>query len=104
MAVAAAGVGTFKPVEVPAIAGEGACPVDIRIEDAEGCPAFYGRVIRGVANGTSPDWMQRRLLAAGQRPISALVALRNRPCCSMVRDDLPTLISASARASAACAS
>ena len=75
--LAAAGVGMFKPVEVPAIAGEGACPVDIRIEDAQGCPAFYGRVIRGVANGTSPDWMQRRLLAAGQRPISALVDATN---------------------------
>ena len=71
--LAAAGLGTFKPVEADEIAGEGPCPVEIRTEDAEGCPAFYGLVIRGVKNGASPEWMQRRLKAAGQRPISALV-------------------------------
>ncbi len=51
--------------------------VDIRTDDPEGCPAFYGRVIRGVSNGPSPDWMQRRLKAIGQRPISALVDITN---------------------------
>ncbi len=75
--LAAAGVGTFKPFEVPTIAGEGACPVEIRIDDPEGCPAFYGRTIAGVTNGASPEWMQRRLKAAGQRPISALVDVTN---------------------------
>lgn len=75
--LAAAGLGTFKPVEVPAIEGGYDCPIEIRTEDPEGCPAFYGRVIRGVANGSSPEWMQRRLLAAGQRPISALVDCTN---------------------------
>ena len=75
--LAAAGLGTFKAPEVPAIEGEGACPTEIRIDDPEGCPAFYGRVIKGVTNGASPDWMQRRLKAAGQRPISALVGCTN---------------------------
>ncbi len=75
--LAAAGLGTFKPVEVPAITGSYPCPVEIRTDDAEGCPAFYGRVIRGVKNGPSPDWMQARLKAAGQRPISALVDCTN---------------------------
>ncbi|WP_454597933.1 phenylalanine--tRNA ligase subunit beta [Qipengyuania sp. SM2507] len=75
--LASAGLGSFKPVEVPAIEGTYDCPVEIRTEDPEGCPAFYGRVIRGVANGSSPEWMQRRLLAAGQRPISALVDCTN---------------------------
>jgi len=75
--LAAAGLGTFKPVEAGEIAGEGACPVEIRTDDPEGCPAFYGRVIRGVSNGASPEWMQRRLKAAGQRPISALVDCTN---------------------------
>ena len=75
--LAAAGLGTFKAPEVPAIEGEGACPTEIRIDDPEGCPAFYGRVIKGVTNGASPDWMQRRLKAAGQRPISALVDCTN---------------------------
>ncbi|MBO6767097.1 MAG: phenylalanine--tRNA ligase subunit beta [Erythrobacter sp.] len=76
--LAAAGVGTFKPIEVTAMEGEGACPVEIRTDDPEGCPAFYGRVIRGVDNNKpSPEWMQRRLIAAGQRPISALVDATN---------------------------
>ena len=75
--LAAAGVGTLKPLQVPQIAGSFASPIEIRIEDPEGCPAFYGRAIRGLANGSSPDWMQRRLKSAGQRPISAIVDITN---------------------------
>ncbi|MEY3985464.1 MAG: hypothetical protein RLZ59_909 [Pseudomonadota bacterium] len=75
--LAAAGLGTLKPLNVPTIAGSFPCPTEIRIADPEGCPAFYGRVVRGVTNGESPDWMQARLKAAGQRPISALVDITN---------------------------
>ncbi|MDZ4308357.1 phenylalanine--tRNA ligase subunit beta [Allopontixanthobacter sp.] len=75
--LAAAGMGTLKPVAIPAFTAEGPCPVEIRTDDPEGCPAFYGRVIKGVRNGTSPDWLQQRLASAGQRPISLLVDLTN---------------------------
>ena len=75
--LAAVGLGALKLIEAPAIAGEGPCPVEIRTEDAEACPAFYGRVIKGVANGPSPQWLVDRLKAAGQRPISALVDITN---------------------------
>lgn len=75
--LAAAGLGTLKPLAIPVVEGRFACPVDIRTEDPEGCPAFYGRVIRGVRNGASPEWMQRRLKAVGQRPISTIVDLTN---------------------------
>jgi len=75
--LAAAGMGTLKPLAVPQIEGAFPCPVPVRIEDAEGCPAFFGRAVRGVTNAASPDWMQRRLKSAGQRPISALVDITN---------------------------
>ncbi|WP_126173830.1 phenylalanine--tRNA ligase subunit beta [Altericroceibacterium xinjiangense] len=75
--LAAAGMGTLKPLKVEPVAGQFPCPVEVRIDDPEGCPAFYGRVIRGVRNGPSPEWVQATLIAAGQRPISALVDLTN---------------------------
>lgn len=75
--LAAKGLGTLKPVATPGFSAAGACPVAIRTDDPEGCPAFYGRVIRGVTNGASPDWLQARLKSAGQRPISLLVDLTN---------------------------
>jgi phenylalanyl-tRNA synthetase beta chain len=75
--LAAKGLGTLKPIAIPAFSERGDCPVEIRTDDPEGCPAFYGRVITGVTNGTSPDWLQARLKSAGQRPISLLVDLTN---------------------------
>ena len=75
--LAAGGYGTLKPLDVPTIKGIGKSPIDIATHDPEGCPAFFGRVVRDVTNGASPDWMQRRLKAVGQRPISALVDITN---------------------------
>jgi phenylalanyl-tRNA synthetase beta chain len=75
--LAAAGLGTLKEIDAPDIGGSFPSPVEIRTDDAEGCPAFYGRVIRGVRNGPSPAWLQQRLKAVGQRPISALVDMTN---------------------------
>ena len=75
--LAAAGLGTLKPLELPAIRETGASPVAIATRDPEGCPAFFGRVVSGVANGASPEWMRRRLTAVGQRAISALVDITN---------------------------
>jgi len=49
----------------------------VAIEDPIGCPRFTARWFDGVRNGPSPAWMQRRLLAAGMRPISAVVDITN---------------------------
>ena len=74
--LAAAGLGTLVPLTVPEVPGEGAGP-DVRIEDAAGCPAFYAQGVRGLSNGTSPEWMRSRLTAIGQKPISTLVDITN---------------------------
>jgi len=76
--LAAAGLGTLKALAIPAIEGAGAPATEIRTDDPEACPAFYGRTIAGVDNRVAtPDWMRHRLEAIGQRSISALVDISN---------------------------
>jgi phenylalanyl-tRNA synthetase beta chain len=74
--LAAAGMGKMTLDVPPAPAGNDET-YPITIEDREGCPAFLGRIIRGVKNGPSPEWLQKTLLAAGLRPISFLVDCTN---------------------------
>ena len=78
--LAARGLGTLKPLVVTPVPGTFASPIGVTIAPelkARGCPLFAGRVIRGVKNGPSPDWLQKRLKAIGLRPISALVDITN---------------------------
>ncbi|QDZ06135.1 phenylalanine--tRNA ligase subunit beta [Sphingomonas panacisoli] len=74
--LAAAGLGTLVPLDVPTIDGAGTGP-DVRTDDPDGCPAFYAQSVSGVVNGEAPDWMRRLLTAIGQKPISALVDITN---------------------------
>jgi phenylalanyl-tRNA synthetase beta chain len=74
--LAAAGIGTLKPLAIPVVEGTGPGP-DVRTDDADGCPAFFARSVSGVTNGPAPDWLAKRLKAIGQKPISALVDITN---------------------------
>ncbi len=51
--------------------------VKISIEDADACPRYAARVIRGVKVGESPWWLKQKLLTAGVRPISNAVDIAN---------------------------
>ncbi|MEM9431465.1 MAG: phenylalanine--tRNA ligase subunit beta, partial [Pseudomonadota bacterium] len=78
--LAARGLGVLKPVDEVRLQGSFPCPIGVTIAPdllEKGCPHFAGRVIRGVKNGPSPDWLQARLRAIGLRPISALVDVTN---------------------------
>ena len=79
--LAAAGVGTLKPLDASPVPGTFESPVGVHLdfdpETADACPYFVGRYFRGVKNADSPKWVKDRLLAVGLRPISALVDITN---------------------------
>lgn len=51
--------------------------VSVTIDDAERCPRYTARLIRGVKVGPSPDWLVERLTAIGQRSINNIVDVTN---------------------------
>ena len=73
---------TGKPVKMPATdLAESGPPIDglakVMLEDPAGCPRYTARALTGVSIAPSPPWMQRRLTAAGLRPISNVVDVTN---------------------------
>ncbi|MXU64021.1 phenylalanine--tRNA ligase subunit beta [Oceanomicrobium pacificus] len=78
--LAARGLGRkVSPAPEP-VEGTFESPIKVHLDPAvadKACPLFVGRLIRGVKNGPSPQWLQDRLRAIGLRPISALVDITN---------------------------
>lgn len=74
--LAAAGLGSLKPLALPVVEAQGESPLRWEITHPA-CSYVTGRVIRGVRNGPSPAWLKRRLESVGIRPQSALVDVTN---------------------------
>ncbi len=77
--LAAAELGTLKPFAIEPVAGRFPSPIAVHLAgpDDQACPLFLGRLVRGVRNGPSPQWLQDRLTAIGLRPLSTLVDITN---------------------------
>ncbi|WP_120498367.1 phenylalanine--tRNA ligase subunit beta [Kiloniella sp. EL199] len=77
--LAAAGMGTLKPLKVEKIEGSFDSSINWKADAAvaDDVPYVAGRYFRNLKNGPSPKWLQERLLAIGLRPISTLVDITN---------------------------
>ena len=51
--------------------------ITVEVRDTAGCPRYIARVLKGIAIGPAPDWMARRLAAAGVRAINNVVDATN---------------------------
>jgi phenylalanyl-tRNA synthetase beta chain len=51
--------------------------VGVEIENSDDCPRYVARLVEGITIGESPDWMQKRLLDCGMRPINNVVDVTN---------------------------
>lgn len=71
-----------KALRIPEVTvAEGNAPASsltsVTVEAQDLCPRYMGRVLTNVKVGPSPEWLCKRLLAAGQRPINNIVDVTN---------------------------
>lgn len=67
----------LPPTEPPEADEPASGAVRISVEDTAGCHRYVGRVVRGVEVGPSPEWLVRRLEAAGFRSVNNVVDVTN---------------------------
>lgn len=78
--LAAAGLGELMAPRIAPVEGKFPAPLKATLDFGDTpalSPAFALRVVRGVKNGPSPEWLQDKLRAIGLRPINALVDVTN---------------------------
>lgn len=75
--LSAAGVGSLLPLPAPTWKATTTASVAVSVDNSLLCPLFVGCQIADVKNVESPDWLKKRLISIGQKPISALVDITN---------------------------
>ena len=77
--LATAGAGKLKKLKLEKLVQKKKQKVSIKIikEKNQGCPTFGSCLITGVKNSESPDWLKKRIISLGQKPISAIVDITN---------------------------
>ncbi|AIL64843.1 Phenylalanine--tRNA ligase beta subunit [Rickettsiales bacterium Ac37b] len=84
--LAAAGIGTLRPIEVPNFKPHFTSPINVKVVDINSlCPLLMGCYIKNIQNRPSPKWLQDILRDIGQQSINAVVDITNYICHSFGR-------------------
>ena len=77
--LASAGSGKLKKLNIEKLVQKNKQKVSIKItkEKSQGCTSFGSCLITGVKNMESPDWLKKKIISLGQKPISAIVDITN---------------------------
>ncbi|MDA7806389.1 phenylalanine--tRNA ligase subunit beta, partial [Candidatus Pelagibacter sp.] len=77
--LATAGSGTLKKFKTEKLVQKNKQKVSIKIikEKNQGCTSFGSCLITGVKNTESPDWLKKKIISLGKKPISAIVDITN---------------------------
>ncbi|GAB4043083.1 phenylalanine--tRNA ligase subunit beta [Spirosoma litoris] len=73
-----------RPLRMPSVDSfavkDNSKAVAIRVEDQSACPRFSGLTLSGLQVGESPDWLKKRLVSIGLKPINNIVDITNFVC------------------------